>query len=76
MTTNLQCDATNTVIGDAKIESVVNSSDGCSLTVTLSHAAGCPYLDASDEIAWIMDNMWVIGIVYIIAGPIIALFGQ
>jgi len=45
------------------------------MTVTLSHAAGCPYFDASDQLAWIEENPWLIGIIYIIAGPIIALFG-
>lgn len=43
--------------------------------MTLSHAAGCPEADLSDELAWIQNNMWVIGIIYLIAGPIIALFG-
>ena len=38
-TTKVQCDATNTVSGEAKIESVVESDDGCTMTVTLSHAA-------------------------------------
>ena len=63
MTTKVQCDATNTVSGDAKIESVVESDDECTMTVTLSHAAGCPYFDASDELAWIEANPWLIGII-------------
>ena len=75
MTTNLYCDAANTVAGSAKIISASKSADGCNYTVDLSHAAGCPTADLSDEVAWIQENMWVIGIVYIIAGPIIALFG-
>ena len=53
MTTNVQCDPSNTVAGSAKVINAEKSADGCNYTVTLSHAAGCPKVDLSDEYAWI-----------------------
>jgi hypothetical protein len=61
------------------------------MTVAFSHAAGCPQaaaitetindgLDSISEatessLGWLYENEWAIGIIYIIAGPLIALFG-
>lgn len=43
----------------------------------MSHAAGCPSVNIDTEryMGWLNDNEWCIGVIYIIAGPLIALFG-
>jgi hypothetical protein len=43
----------------------------------VTHAAGCPVINIDIEkyMGWLSENGWAIGIIYLIAGPIIALFG-
>lgn len=43
----------------------------------MTHDAGCPKLniDLEKYMGWLSDNGWAIGIIYLIAGPLIALFG-
>ena len=74
MTTNVKCDDTITADGGATVESV--TVDGCVYTVNLKHDAGCN-MGVDTEIAtqWLADNEWAIGILYLIIGPILALFG-
>jgi len=51
--------------------------DDCVYTISMKHAAGCPTLNIDLEVmmSWLDDNTWCIGLIYLIAGPIIALFG-
>ena len=47
----------------------------CVYTVKMEHVAGCPSVNAEEYLGWLADNEWLIGIIYLVAGPIIALFG-
>merc|ERR1712079_555826 len=43
----------------------------------MGHNAGCPTLglDTDQISAWFEQNEWCLGIIYLITGPLIALFG-
>ncbi len=74
MVTNVMCDETITGAGTAEVVSVTVAD--CVYTVTLKHDAGCPGgLDIDDELQWLAENEWAIGILYLIVGPLLALFG-
>ena len=74
MTTNLKCDAAITEAGAAQIESV--TVNGCDYTVNMKHSAGCNKgIDTAKAEAWLAENEWAIGIMYIVLGPILAFFG-
>lgn len=74
MKTNVKCDETITEAGAAVVESV--TKDGCVYTVNLKHNAGCNHgVDLDVATQWLYDNEWAIGILYLIIGPILALFG-
>ena len=77
MTTKVFCSEDNLTQGAPQVESTVASKDGCETTVTLYHAAGCPVVnfDADVYTDWLYENQWVIGIIYLVAGPLIAGFG-
>lgn len=51
--------------------------DDCVYTTTIKHLSGCQTanIDIDSTVDWLSDNMWCIGIMYLIAGPLIALFG-
>ena len=72
---NVVCDNLHTAKGEAEIVSTTYSD--CVYEVTLKHKAGCPTigLDTEQVGAWFEKNEWVLGIVYLITGPLIALFG-
>ena len=73
--TFLTCDEEITTAGAATIDSVTFAD--CQYTVNMKHKAGCPTvtLDTERYMGWLNDNEWAIGIIYVIAGPLIALFG-
>ena len=72
--TNLYCD--ESVTGAATITSM--SINGCEYTVNLKHAAGCPMLaiDIEKYMSWLEENEWVLGIMYLVIGPLLAFFGM
>ena len=73
--TNLYCDESVTENGAPTI--VSSTYEDCVYEVTLKHKTGCPTvgIDTDAYLNWFADNEWAIGIIYIIAGPLIALFG-
>ena len=73
MTTKLLCD--ETVTGKATVNKV--KMDGCVYNIELKHADGCPAvgIDIEYYTQWLSDNQWAIGAIYLVAGPLIALFG-
>ena len=73
MKTNLICD--ESVTGAAEIESV--TKEGCSYIVTLKSNEGCPDINIDVDLAmgWLSENTWAIGVFYLVAGPLIGLFG-
>ena len=77
LNSQIMCDESITEKGAAQIVSADVDVNTCTYTVVLKHAAGCPTIDVDIEeyLGWIQENQWVIGIVYLIAGPLIALFG-
>ena len=77
MKTTVTCDATKTgALTDADF-TVTTSADNCQVQVAVTHDAGCPKIniDLEKYMGWLSDNGWAIGIIYLIAGPPIALFG-
>lgn len=76
MTTKLMCDETITGQGTATVESVT-LVDGCDFQVTLKHKDGCPDFaaDLTAYVNWLEDNEWFLGIMYLIIGPLLAIFG-
>ena len=85
-TTKLTCDeSVKTVDLDEVV--LTRSADGCDVTAAFAHAAGCPttgdladaagqITDATEEgLGWLYENEWAVGIIYVVAGPLIALFG-
>lgn len=77
MRTNLYCDDAVSNAGGAVVNSVTMDAVKCEYLVSMNHSAGCPTtnIDLEEAQAWIDENQWVIGIVYVVAGPLIALFG-
>lgn len=77
MVSKVTCDEAVTEAGNPTFESVTVSADGCTYTVSMKHAAGCNKggVDVEAAMGWLYDNEWAIGIIYLIAGPLIALFG-
>ena len=77
MISKITCDEAITEAGNPTISSVSVSDNGCVYTVAMSHAAGCTKggVDIDAAMGWLYENEWAIGIIYLIAGPLIALFG-
>lgn len=75
MRTNLYCDKSVTAKGGAEVTSV--SLKDCEYIVNLKHKAGCPTvdLDVDTYLGWLSENEWAIGIIYLVIGPLVALFG-
>ena len=63
------------------------TEDLCHFTVAFAHEAGCPVdkdfdfvVDQVTEVAdaglgWLNENNWALGVVYLVTGPMVALFG-
>lgn len=49
----------------------------CVYTISMTNEAGCPTFDLGIDamMSWLDENTWCIGIIYLLAGPVIALFG-
>ena len=72
----VNCDESITGQGNAKILTVANSTASpCSIHVTVAHAAGCPLIDTLGFARFNEENPWVMGLVMLIGGPLVALFG-
>ena len=73
MQTTVTCDEAKT--GVPAITSV--KKNVCVYEVALVSDAGCATLnvDVDAYMGWLYDNEWVIGLIYVVAGPVIALFG-
>ena len=73
--TLLTCDETIDTAGAPTITSATYAD--CVYEVAMKHKAGCPTVSIDTEryMGWLNDNEWAIGVIYIIAGPLIALFG-
>lgn len=42
----------------------------------MKHAAGCPEIDASGMVAFMHNYPWVVGIIFVLAGPVIGMRGR
>ena len=75
MVTKIMCD--DGVTGAPDFVSLDISGDGCTYTVELKHEDGCPALgiDLQGYISWLEENEWFLGIMYLIVGPLLGLFG-
>ena len=74
MFTQVTCDETITGAGNARVDSV--SVDGCVYTVKLTHDSGCySGVDTYGAVQWLAENEGGIGIMYLVVGPLLALFG-
>jgi len=71
-TTSITCseDEKNLQIGD-----VSWSANGCDYSVAYEGPAGCPTVSFEEELGFLRDNPWAVGVIYLIIGPLIALRG-
>lgn len=74
-TTNLSCDKSITEQGKAVVSGLSVSNDGCNVQVDMKHAAGCPQINMDKTLGYIEEHPWIIATLYLVAGPLIALFG-
>jgi hypothetical protein len=74
--TTIVCDKEITAKGGAQLVSADWTSDPCTLKVTMKHDAGCPEIDASGMVAFMHNYPWVLGIVFVICGPVIGMRGR
>jgi len=74
MTTNLSCN--EAITGAADIKSVV-LTNGCEFVITADHKDGCPdvNIDIDQYMGWLSENEWVVGIIYIVLGSLLMVFG-
>ena len=51
--------------------------DKCEYTATLRHSEGCADIgvDVHQAMGWLSENEWFVGMIYLIVGPLVALFG-
>ena len=73
-TAEILCDKSITSAGNPKIISVDTSH--CEAKVVVAHKAGCPAGKAMNLSKFINDYPWVLGLIMIVGGPIVALFGR
>jgi hypothetical protein len=73
-TAEVLCDKSITSAGNPKIISVDTSH--CEAKVVVAHKAGCPAGKAMNLSNFINEYPWVLGLIMIIGGPIVALFGR
>ena len=74
MTTELYCKEGVTNAGSVRS---VTLKDECEFVVVMDHKEGCPdvNVDVDKYMGWLEENEWVVGIIYVVVGPLIALFG-
>ena len=82
--TNVMCDSDITKKGAAEVTDVVydteavtgvTSDDPCTVTMTLKHDKGCPIIDAYRIKLVFVNNEWLVGILAILMGGFMGLFG-
>jgi len=73
---SVKCNSTITGQGAGKINSAKVVDNGCGLKVEVEHNAGCPVVDFSAVKGFIQACKWIIGITFIIVGPIIGMVGK
>ena len=74
-TTIVKCDAAVTGAGNGVIQSV-DTSDSCHPVVTMAHSDGCYEYTANSLIRWLSENPTVLGLVFLLVGPVIAMMGK
>ena len=70
--TVLTCDADTE---GAVLQSTKPQINGCTAQVTYKGTAGCPQYDLVDELNWLAENQWFVGLIYLAVSPFIAFFG-
>ena len=75
MITRIMCKEGHT--GEPNFTNLDVSKDGCTFTIEMEHDDGCPVIgiDIQAYISWLEDNEWFLGIMYLIVGPLLALWG-
>lgn len=73
---NIECDEKNTGQGQAKIINVTYVTNECTLLVKMSHAAGCPKFSTYGFNQFLIEYPWILGILYLMLGPIMGLYGK
>jgi len=54
----------------------VDYSDHCNPKVSFAHATGCPVAGFTSIINFVSENPWVIAVVLLVFGPVLAFFGR
>ena len=73
--TNVGSPIVTSVIFDDSETTGVASDNPCVVTMTLEHEAGCPVIDLYRVKLLFMENNWMVGIVLVIFGLFVGLFG-
>ena len=63
------------VVFDESATTGVASDDPCVVTMTFKHDGGCPFLDLYRVKLLFLNNEWAVGIILILAGSFMGLFG-
>lgn len=75
-TAEVQCDKSITGQGNAKVISADYTTDPCLFKVVVAHDAGCPTVDGSGFANFMDENPWILGIVMLVCGPVVAMCGK
>ena len=76
MVTKIKCNEDITAANESEALKSV-TKNGCAIEIEMEHEAGCPTnsIDTDAILGWLYDHEWVIGLIYLIFGPLVALFG-
>lgn len=59
-----------------KVTKVDYTTNPCELSVTVEHSAACPMIDLSGVATFLTAAKWVVGIIFVLSGPFIGMFGK
>ena len=74
--TDVMCDSTIKGKGNAQILEADSAIVDCKVRVVIAHDAGCALMASQGFATFINDYPWVLGIVFILGGPLVALYGK
>lgn len=72
----IRCNKDITGQGAGKIVSAQLSSNGCKMEVVVEHSSGCPVINLQEVHKFLIAAKWVVGIIFIVTGPIIGMVGK
>ena len=73
-TTEVLCDETITGQGNPVLKKIDQST--CDIKIVVAHTSGCPAGQIMNFQQFMVDYPWLFGLIMILGGPIVALFGR